>query len=604
MPVSVSQYFFGNSLVYHAAGGSYAAVPSWLDVFAEASSNTYAMNGSFGFLRSFADAAAPTSQWGFDGVTAAWDSDTQAFGAASFDSIVVTPANFIQDVSPTTNYVGDSRSPFDATLDIVNGVADSQPGAEVFIYEGWADMGPFVTSDEVATGTDLEAYHAYNQGAYHAWFKELTAQVDAATPGVNVTLLPVGSILSEALTTVLSDIPPDALYVDSAPHGTDTLYFLASMITYQGTYGDAPELPLDLPVNIHPDVIENFDALNALIATRLNEADATDASAAALDATTEVDDDEGVDTGSTSQTPPVVVAPVTEADPTPLEDETSRAGTAEETGPNAPPATAPASGETADTNASADPVVADPSVTASVAPALSAPMNEAAPSLPDAGTALDTGMPVETAPLIEPMLTLTAPSVSSASPSATGDEAVLARFVEVTPDTDLSDVDFSANTVVETLVDTPEYVCTTDALWEGGATDNAAAQFIDTINVPDGGTFRLNLVADDQAQLYVNGNLLLDTSGAPLETMQSTDVNLAPGQHNLEIRYLERGEEATLSVDVIETGPYQAQATAASEGELMMSLLTANHETEAALQSEGEEEGEVADFFQSETDFV
>lgn len=74
------------------------------------------------------------------------------------------------------------------------------------------------------------------------------------------------------MTGVPASVPAEAFYVDNAPHGTETTYFLAAMITYQGTYCQLPQLPASLPAAIHPYVLANFDTINAKIETALDAA--------------------------------------------------------------------------------------------------------------------------------------------------------------------------------------------------------------------------------------------------------------------------------------------------------------------------------------------
>lgn len=265
MPQSINQYFFGNSLVnFTDNGDSHANVPIWMDLFAQAAGNTYAVSGSFGFLRSFADRAEPFAQWGFPGVVGAWEPDEQPFSEAQFDNILITPANFIQGESPDTDYFGDNRSPLDAVLDVVGEMVADHPGTPLLIYEGWPDMAPYALELPI-TDAAWADYHAYTLGAYHDWYETLVDAVNAAYPTADVTLLPVATILADLFMGVLEDVPSSALYVDTAPHGSDTLYFLAAMITYQATYGTPAPLPADLPVTIHPEVLTQFDAVNIRI---------------------------------------------------------------------------------------------------------------------------------------------------------------------------------------------------------------------------------------------------------------------------------------------------------------------------------------------------
>lgn len=270
MPTSVSQYIFGNSLVNFSEGNTQTNVAVWMDAMAEAAGNSYAISGGYGFLRQFADRDTPGSEWGFNGVEAAWDSDAQGFAQADLSSVVITPANFIQDQAPGANYAGDIRSPVDATLNVIADVQAAQPDARIYIYEGWADMAGFV-GDIPSQPAALNAYHDYNTGAYHNWFTSYVDQINTADPDAQVTLIPVGSVLSELMTTVLSDVSPQSLYVDTAPHGTETLYFLASMVTYSAVFGEAPPANYNVPGNIDPAVAALYPELAQAIFARVAE---------------------------------------------------------------------------------------------------------------------------------------------------------------------------------------------------------------------------------------------------------------------------------------------------------------------------------------------
>ena len=269
MPTNVTQYVFGNSLVNYSEGGAQTNIAVWMDAFADAAGNGFAINGGYGFLRNFADRAVPGSEWAFQGVNSAWDGN-QSFADANFNTVIITPANFIQYQSPQTNYEGDSRSPLDATLDVVNDVQAAEPGARIYIYEGWADMAPFA-SGVPASPQALAGYHAYNMGGYHDWFTSYVDQINAADPDAQVTLIPVASILSELMTTTLSDVSPQVFYTDDAPHGTETLYFLAGMITYSAVFGEAPPAGYAVPGVIDASVATRFDELSSAILARVED---------------------------------------------------------------------------------------------------------------------------------------------------------------------------------------------------------------------------------------------------------------------------------------------------------------------------------------------
>jgi hypothetical protein len=245
-------YFFGNSLVHHLSGSDETAVPHWLAQLARADGRAFAADGRWGFLRDFARDLPPQASWSFASVPRAWEPERTGFGAAGFDAVVITPANFIQYQPPDAPYADGDGSPLEASLAVIDWIASEAPGTPVLIYEGWADMGGF-TSSFPPSARELGRYHAYGLGAYHLWFEEYAEALRSARPGQEIRLLPVAQILSRLFTTtVLSEIPAEALYVDDAPHGTPTLYLLAAMITYAGLFDRPPPPDFVPPETIHP----------------------------------------------------------------------------------------------------------------------------------------------------------------------------------------------------------------------------------------------------------------------------------------------------------------------------------------------------------------
>ncbi len=494
MPIEQSQYIFGNSLVNFAGGNAFTNVPYWMDLFAEEAGNTYAANGAYGFLREFADRPEPLSQWGFSGVDSAWESGS--FADAEFDSVLITPANFIQDLSVDINYFGDSRSPLDAVQDIVADVTTDQPDARIFIYQGWADMGPY--SDTIPPSDDaLRAYHDYNMGGYNDWYETLVDQINAADPDANVTLIPVASTLSELFTTVLSDIPADALYVDSAPHGTETTYYLASMITYMATYGERPPQLDPAPDNIHPSVLANHEAIVDVIEENLIEAGVLDGNGT------------GIDSGETG---PVDPEPV---DPEPVDPE-----------PEVIPEPEPE-------------VIPEPEPEV-----IPEPEPEPEPEI------IPEPEP-EVIPEPEPEV-IPEPEDTAEAAEFTVD------FFNLNPSVrSIDDVDFSVQADGADTAEDVDFFATTEAFADGAQSDNVATVFTKTIDSAEGGVYRVDLQAEDEAQLYVNGELILDSRDVELEGFQQVELELPAGEHTVEIRHLELRGEASLRSNIEYVGPLE-----------------------------------------------
>ncbi|MGX9354783.1 calcium-binding protein [Roseobacteraceae bacterium S113] len=126
-----------------------------------------------------------------------------------------------------------------------------------FIYEGWAELGQFPP-----TRRKYRRYTEYAIGAYHDWFRAYQAAVAAEMPGSDIRLIPVGSILSRLVSDgPLTDLRPTDLYLDDAPHGTETTYFLAAMITYAAVYNTPPPANFDRFDNVHGAVQDNYAAV-------------------------------------------------------------------------------------------------------------------------------------------------------------------------------------------------------------------------------------------------------------------------------------------------------------------------------------------------------
>ena len=135
-----------------------------------------------------------------------------------------TPGNFIQGLAPDEPYPGDTRSPLDASIDVVRETIADQPNAQFFVYEGWGDLGSLYGFP--VTDSQLQQFHEYNTGEYHDWYVDYTAGLNAAVPEAGVQLIPVASVMAELfLDGPLQGLSLDDLYVDSAPHGTETVYF-------------------------------------------------------------------------------------------------------------------------------------------------------------------------------------------------------------------------------------------------------------------------------------------------------------------------------------------------------------------------------------------
>ena len=275
-PIStdVRNYIFGHSLLLHS---EVANVPLWLHLLSQDAGYSYQMSGQYGFMDTHAGNLPPYPQWGVPGVPALWSDDTHAqFADINVNTVLMTEANFRQyyppDESDPDNILPEST--VQSSLTVMDWVAEEEDGVRYLIYENWPDMGGYTNADfssRFPTREEMDAYHQYTTGDFHRWWVDYHDAMLASRPGMTIKLVPVGSILAQLQQGILSDVPPSALFEDSAPHGTPSLYFLAGLISYMGIYG--VEAPPDFVVPDHIDsrIAERYDQIVPSIWSQLND---------------------------------------------------------------------------------------------------------------------------------------------------------------------------------------------------------------------------------------------------------------------------------------------------------------------------------------------
>lgn len=266
-------FMFGHSLLVHRplipTPEHHATVPHWMAELAEASGYSFAADGQYGFLPQHSD-LPPRPQWGFPGL---WDEDTgEVFSEINYDSVMITAGNFIQYQSASTPYDGPNPSeisPVTETLKILDWVAEQEPGIELYIYENWPDMAPYIShTNGIAnfppTAEELANYHAFTVSSFHSWWIDYQDALVETRPNLFIKMIPVGPVIAGLLTnTALSEIPVQELYEDADPHGRPTIYFLASLVAYISMYQELPSAEYQIPESIHPLVQEHYhDVLN------------------------------------------------------------------------------------------------------------------------------------------------------------------------------------------------------------------------------------------------------------------------------------------------------------------------------------------------------
>ncbi|RME93240.1 MAG: T9SS C-terminal target domain-containing protein, partial [Bacteroidetes bacterium] len=269
-------FIFGHSLIDHRppaipTPSDETTVPHWLYLLSQAAGTSFAAGGQYGFLPQHAN-VPPISQWGYDLVPGVWESDTESFGEADINKVLLTAGNFMQWQGPDQEYPSDPGiTPISATETIMDWVNAQEEGVEFYIYENWPDMAPFANDAFPPTAEGLADYYAYTRGTWHEWWLAYQDALLASRPATRVRMIPVGPILSGIFTTQLSEeIPVTELYEDNAPHGRPTLYFLASMITYSALCQQPPPANFVVPNIVHPVIRDNYAGLADYIWQELN----------------------------------------------------------------------------------------------------------------------------------------------------------------------------------------------------------------------------------------------------------------------------------------------------------------------------------------------
>lgn len=251
LPSAARHYFFGHSLVNFDA--DIQNIPHWLALLLAENSVSYAADGEY----RYEDYRLPAqADWWFESVPSAWDSN---FASSDYTTVIYTDLNYVQYQPPSEPYCCDSdenHTPINSAIRAYDYVNDYEPSAQFYIYENWPEFRHWPPSQ-----AQFNAYHQRTMGEVHEWWLSLYEQVRYQRSSVK--MIPVGPVISKLLSTTpaLSDIPATSLYVDNAPHGSATIYFLAALVHYSAIYERAAPADFYVPESIHPAVRENYQTI-------------------------------------------------------------------------------------------------------------------------------------------------------------------------------------------------------------------------------------------------------------------------------------------------------------------------------------------------------
>lgn len=258
---TIESHMMGHSLMDHSSPTQQTKIAYWIYEFATEAGNLYESTGQFGSIWQFAD-FNPISQWGTPGIPSSWDSDFETYSEAELNNFIFTVFNYVQDLPPNVDYYTET-SVLSACERLADSVKLYQPDDVIFLYENWPDMGPFASEDPFdPTAQEFAAYHAYTIGDFHNWWIQLHDSLLLSKPSYNIRMIPVGPVITELLLTAPYDtISAASLYEDNAPHGRETIYFLAGLATYMAIYGEKAPATYSPPVTILPVIANNYSTI-------------------------------------------------------------------------------------------------------------------------------------------------------------------------------------------------------------------------------------------------------------------------------------------------------------------------------------------------------
>lgn len=261
-------FILGNSTIDHRppaipTPSDETTVPHWIYLLAQEAGANFSVGGQYGFLTNFDDLNW-FSQWGYDLVPSAWESDMESYADAGITTLMMTNANFIQYQSPAEPHPLDaSTSVVNATQDILDYSDAQQSGIKYYLYENWPEMDlASAYPPTVPPQTEINDFHNQTTGIFHDWWLEYQDSLLSSRPALNLRLIPVGSVLSKIIRDLLpGQIPFEELYEDSAPHGRASLYFLASLVSYMGMFEEKAPSSFVVPEIIHPAIEDNYSLI-------------------------------------------------------------------------------------------------------------------------------------------------------------------------------------------------------------------------------------------------------------------------------------------------------------------------------------------------------
>lgn len=271
MAYSATVYHYLNSLTDYSGGqgpgfGPDTKVPNWVARFASKARKTYKVDGEFGFIDGWT--LPPRSTVGYkDARSANIGESWRTADSANVTHLYFTPDNFGQASSSGPKegvFNGDSY--VNRLLNFIDEWgAKTDDKISYRIYEGWADMGNY--ADPFPGNTkDLKRWMEYTLGDYHDWYLTLLSELKSERPELDIKLVPVSKAIVGAMDqTILRELSSEDLFVDNAPHGNATFYFLAGVVTYMDLYQEPIPSGYKIPSSVNQLVRDNFSEVESYL---------------------------------------------------------------------------------------------------------------------------------------------------------------------------------------------------------------------------------------------------------------------------------------------------------------------------------------------------
>ncbi len=261
---TVESYMFGHSLMDHtnlSNPSDQTKIAFWINEFSDEAGHTYEMGGMFGSIFTFANYNV-VSQWGVAGVPVTWDDANGPFSQASVTNSVFTARNYIQDLGPDEVYWGETMSAITASKRLVDSLYDDHNPIDLYLYENWPDMAPYLSGGFPPTPSEFTNYKNGCLGVWHDWWTEFHDSLLMDRPNLNVRMIPVGPAIADLLNTApYNTLTASDLYEDDAPHGLETIFFLAGLTTYMAMYQEKALASYTIPNTIHSTISSNFSSV-------------------------------------------------------------------------------------------------------------------------------------------------------------------------------------------------------------------------------------------------------------------------------------------------------------------------------------------------------